>query len=295
MLITFGQVLDIGIKRLEQAGTDGAERDANLLLQYFMNEDRNFIFLHRNDGTDEDHAEAYFELIDRRAEGEPLQYIVGTQEFMGHEFKVDPSVLIPRPDTETVVEFALSRIGEMKKCRSLLDMCCGSGAIAVSVAKAVPGVEIMACDCSQEALDTAAQNIALNGVDHRVNLKQTDMFQVQKKKKNVPLKEKFDMIICNPPYIPSGVIPTLQKEVREHEPLMALDGGADGLDFYRIIAAEAADHMKKKGCMVLEIGHDQGAAVMGLLEETGRYQDISVHKDLAGHDRIVYCSLAGGK
>lgn len=292
MLITFGEILKIGITRLDQANIPDAERDANLLLQYMMNEDNRFIFLHRNDGTDESHAEEYFSLIDRRADGEPLQYITGSQDFMGCSFEVNESVLIPRQDTETVVEFALEKAKSRKKCASILDMCCGSGAIAVSMAKELPKTDVTACDCSEGAIETAKRNAALNGVEKRVIFKQSDMFEVVKRGKVTQIKGKFDMIICNPPYIPSAVIETLQPEVRDHEPRLALDGGADGLDFYRIIARDACGHLKKDGMLILEIGHDQADDVVGLLRDMCAYADIEVHKDLAGHDRIVYCTLA---
>jgi release factor glutamine methyltransferase len=292
LLITFGQVLDIGIARLKQAGINGYERDAKLLLQSLMHEDNNFIFLHRNDGIEELQADVYFDMIDRRADREPLQYITGSQEFMGHNFQVNESVLIPRQDTETVVEFAIDKAHEMKKCTSVLDMCCGSGAIAVSMVKALPKADAVACDCSDEALKTAKINAVQNGVDNRINFKKTDMFEEERHGKISQIKGKFDMIICNPPYIPSNVIETLQTEVKDHEPRMALDGGDDGLDFYRIIAKDASAHLKKKGVMVLEIGHDQAAAVSDLLQETSAYADIEVHQDLVGHDRIVCCTLA---
>lgn len=295
MTVTFGEVLELGIKCLSQAGIPGPERDADLLMQYITGGDRGFIFLHRHDAMDQTRADMYFSFIDRRAEGEPLQYITGSQEFMGLDFQVDPSVLIPRQDTETVVEFALEKAGQMKKCRSILDMCCGSGAIAVSMARSLPGAEVTACDCSEGALETAARNAAANDVASRVSFKKTDMFMVEKNGRTVPLKGRFDMIVSNPPYIPSGVIETLQTEVRDHEPMLALDGGADGLDFYRILARDAGPHLKKGGMLVMEIGHDQGRDVSQLLEETGCYVNIEVHKDLAGHDRIVCCTLSDHK
>ena len=180
----------------------------------------------------------------------------------------------------------------MKKCGSVLDMCCGSGAIAVSMAKALPKADVTACDCSEDALETAKRNAVKNGVEKHVDFKKTDMFEIEKRGKVTHIKGKFDMIISNPPYIPRAVIDTLQPEVRDHEPMLALDGGDDGLDFYRIIARDACGHMKKRGMLIMEIGHDQGEAVTGLLRDMCAYADIEVHKDLAGHDRIVSCTLA---
>ena len=289
MLITFGQVLEIGINRLEEAMIAGAKRDAENLLLFLMNEDRKFLFLHRNDGTDEDHADAYFDLIDRRAAGEPLQYIVGSQEFMGLPFEVNESVLIPRQDTESLVELALEKAKEKKRSLSILDMCCGSGAIAVSMAHFLPKAKVTACDISEAALKVAKKNANKNGVGGRVEFRQSDLFQIKKRKKVVQMKDSFDMILSNPPYIPTDVIGTLQREIREHEPMTALDGGDDGLDFYRRIASEAAANLKKDGLLLLEIGSDQARAVTELLEAAECYEEIGVHKDLAGLDRIVAC------
>lgn len=296
MLITFGEILEVGIKRLEQAEIMDAKRDAELLLMFLMNESGNFLFTHKNHGTDESHADAYFELVDRRAGREPLQYIVGSQEFMGLKFKVDRSVLIPRQDTETLVELALERSREKKANISILDMCCGSGAIGISMAHFLPKAKITACDISDEALEIARINAAENGVEKRMEFIKSDMFNtINKRDKEKPLKGRFDMILCNPPYIPSDIVVKLQKEIREYEPLVALNGGEDGLDFYRIIASDAQRNLKVGGLLMMEIGHDQADEVTGLLKETGKYGDIRVDKDLPGMDRVVSCALLKDK
>ncbi len=289
MLITFGDVLEIGIRRLQEAKIADAKRDAESLLLFLMHEDKKFLFLHRNDGTDEYHADAYFDLIDRRAAGEPLQYIVGSQEFMGLPFDVNESVLIPRQDTETLVELALEKAKEKKRSLSVLDLCCGSGAIAVSMAHFLPKAKVVACDISEAALEVARKNAEKNGLGNRIDFRESDLFYVKKKKKTVQMKEAFDMILSNPPYIPTDVIETLQAEIKDHEPLTALDGGADGLDFYRRISAEAPPNLKKNGFLILEIGADQADAVSALLSEAQAYDEIEVHKDLAGLDRVVIC------
>ena len=248
-MITFGNVLEIGIRRLEDAKIPDGRRDAETLLLHMENADRTFLYVHRDDRTDEYRADAYFRLIDRRAEGEPLQYILGSQEFMGLTFEVNPSVLIPRQDTETLVELALSRAAEKKKSLSILDMCCGSGAIAVSMAHFLPKAKVTACDISAEALKVAEKNAANNGLGGRIEFLESDLFYITKKNKKVHMKDTFDMILSNPPYIPTEVIGTLQREIRDHEPMTALDGGTDGLDFYRRIAEEAAASLKKGGLM----------------------------------------------
>ena len=282
-------MLEVGIHRLEEAKIADAKRDAETLLLYLEKADRTFLYVHRNDATDEYRADAYFGLIDRRAAGEPLQYILGSQEFMGLNFAVNPSVLIPRQDTETLVELALKRVGEKKRSLSILDMCCGSGAIAVSMAHFLPKAKITACDISPEALEVARGTAARNGLNGRIEFRESDLFFMTKRKKTVRIKDSFDMILSNPPYIPTQDIDTLQTEVRDHEPIKALDGGSDGLDFYRRIAEDAFGSLKKDGLMFLEIGCDQAEAVTSLLSGAGYYSEIEVHKDLTGLDRVISC------
>lgn len=289
MYITFGHMLEVGIHRLEEAKIADAKRDAETLLLYLEKADRTFLYVHRNDATDEYRADAYFGLIDRRAAGEPLQYILGSQEFMGLNFAVNPSVLIPRQDTETLVELALKRAGEKKRSLSIQDMCCGSGAIAVSMAHFLPKAKITACDISPEALEVARGNAARNGLNGRIEFRESDLFFMTKRKKTVRIKDSFDMILSNPPYIPTQDIDTLQTEVRDHEPIKALDGGSDGLDFYQRIAEDAFGSLKKDGLMFLEIGCDQAEAVTSLLSGAGYYSEIEVHKDLTGLDRVISC------
>ena len=208
---------------------------------------------------------------------------------MGLNFAVNPSVLIPRQDTETLVELALKRAGEKKRSLSILDMCCGSGAIAVSMAHFLPKAKITACDISLEALEVARGNAARNGLNGRIEFRESDLFFMTKRKKTVRIKDSFDMILSNPPYIPTQDIDTLQTEVRDHEPIKALDGGSDGLDFYRRIAEDAFGSLKKDGLMFLEIGCDQAEAVTSLLSGAGYYSEIEVHKDLTGLDRVISC------
>ena len=168
-------------------------------------------------------------------------------------------------------------------------MCCGSGAIAVSMAHFLPKAKITACDISPEALEVARGNAARNGLNGRIEFRESDLFFMTKRKKTVRIKDSFDMILSNPPYIPTQDIDTLQTEVRDHEPIKALDGGSDGLDFYRRIAEDAFGSLKKDGLMFLEIGCDQAEAVTSLLSGAGYYSEIEVHKDLTGLDRVISC------
>jgi release factor glutamine methyltransferase len=219
--------------------------------------------------------EAYLELIRKRVEHVPLQYLLGVWQFMGFDFIVNPAVLIPRQDTEVLVERAVNL-----KPRRVLDLCTGSGCIGISIAK-LTDAEVTATDISGDALTVARQNAELNGVVERVHFIESDLFN------KVP-KEKFDLIISNPPYIPTGEIPGLQVEVRSYEPLSALDGGLDGLDFYRKIIPEAVDFLSPTGTLITEVGPAEG--VRELFRQYG-YMDITTINDLAGLERGVMGKL----
>jgi release factor-specific protein-(glutamine-N5) methyltransferase len=232
----------------------------------------------------DDDFEEYQKRIYARIEGKPLQYILGVQEFMGLPFRVNPSVLIPRLDTEVLVEKVIDTMNSMSmrtESPEVLDLCTGSGAVGVSIASKVPGAIVTMTDVSEEALSTAMGNAGLNGVNRRCIFLLGDMFEA------VPDDKHYDVIVCNPPYIPSDVIETLDIEVKDHEPRMALDGGKDGLDFYRIIANQASLHLKTGGILALEIGCDQAADVKKLLNDANTYEGIRVIRDLAQLDRVI--------
>ena len=217
-----------------------------------------------------------------RIEGVPLQYIVGMQEFMGLPFRVNPSVLIPRMDTEILVEQVLGLIDRMgKKDPEILDLCTGSGCIGVSIAARVPDARVTMTDSSEDALQTAMTNAGINGVNRCCSFLLGDMFDA------IQEDRMFDIIVCNPPYIPTDVIDTLEVEVREHEPRQALDGGPDGLKYYRVIANESSMHIRSGGYLALEIGHDQAAAVKELLNKATTYNPPRVVRDLMHLDRVV--------
>jgi release factor glutamine methyltransferase len=297
--LTITELLNLGESRLKEGGVADAHRDSRLLLAHILEVPESKLFMEYNDLISERTCEKYFELIDRRGAREPLQYITGTADFMGYTFSVGPEVLVPRRETETLVEDAISvlKTGKFRggvfvrpdTGASILDLCTGSGAIAVSLTKELENVRVTASDVSAEAIAAAKKNAGSNGVSKRVNFVTGDMFEPFV---GVLGSRKFDMIISNPPYIASGVIPTLEPEVAEHEPRAALDGGEDSLDFYRIIAAEAPKHLKKGGVLALEIGFDQKDSVNALLEETGCFPDIRSGKDLAGLDRVIFAAYA---
>ena len=293
MSLPLKELIKIGENQLREAGVMDSARDAKDLYCFVDKLDAVGLMMHWQDILADNTCEAYFELVERRAGGEPMQYITGVQEFMGLTFNVNPSVLIPRQDTETMVEDALELMSkgtlrgevfvEKPNFKDVLDLCTGSGAIGVSLAKLGNDLKVTCSDLSKEALETAKGNALANGLKS-IKFEQGDLFTPFCGKLG---RKKFDFIISNPPYIESEVIPTLQTEVKDHEPMMALDGGEDGLDFYRQIAVEAPGHLKKGGVLMMEIGYNQGEAVCKLLEETERFEKVVCLKDLAHKDRII--------
>lgn len=303
MSLSVKEILNIGRRQLMESGIADAAIDCKILYCFLMNVSNAQLILEYQKVLPDSLCDEYFKLLDTRSAGVPVQYIIGSQEFMGLEFKVNESVLIPRQETEVLVEDAISIIKEnklrgedlqakKKKEFEVLDLCCGSGAIGLSLASLCEHVKVTCSDVSQEAIAVARENAEKLGVAKKVSFECGNLL--------VPFKgrfktRKFDLIISNPPYIKTSVIPTLQKEVRDHEPMMALDGGLGGLDFYRGIIADAAGCLKKAGILMFEIGHDQREEVCSLLEETGQFENITGLKDLAGRDRIVVATLAGKK
>ncbi|MFA5165077.1 MAG: peptide chain release factor N(5)-glutamine methyltransferase [Candidatus Omnitrophota bacterium] len=231
--------------------------------------------------ADDEKIEAFHEALDSYARGIPVQYITGLAEFMGFEFDVNSSVLIPRPETEILVERILTLIERegIEKPR-ILDLGTGSGAIAVSLTKLSPSCKIMASDVSEEALEVARGNSAANGIVEGIEFVNSDLF------KGIPAKGRFDIIISNPPYIPSEDYDSLPLEVKS-EPRLALDGGPKGLDFYARIVPEAAGRLRRGGFLALEIGFGQSGAVRGIIAGCGSYSHVEVIKDYNDIDRIV--------
>ena len=275
--MTWGELLKQGQERLKKAGIQEYELDAWYLFEraFSMSRARYFLDAKEEAAPEAPALKAYEDGLERRSGRMPLQHILGTQEFMGMEFFVNAHVLIPRQDTETLVETVLNE--QKNRNISVLDMCTGAGCIAVSL-KALGGyARVAAADISPEALEVAEKNAGTYPVEFR----QSDMFAAFE-----PGRDMFDVIVSNPPYIPSEVIRGLEPEVRDHEPLGALDGKEDGLYFYRILAEQCGDFLNQGGSVYFETGHDQGAAVKTLLESHG-FQDTKVIKDLAGMDRVV--------
>ena len=270
---SYGELVEEGQRRLAAAGVEEAAVDAWLLFSYDKKVDRTWYLLNRTQRASGEEQEAYLKLIARRCERVPLQHITGEQEFMGLPFRVTPDVLIPRQDTEVLVEECLRHLAPGN---IFLDLCTGSGCILVSLLHYAKGTFGTGADLSGKALAVAKGNVEANGVEAR--LVQGDLFE--------PVTGTFDLIVSNPPYIASAEIETLTPEVREHEPRMALDGTADGLFFYKRIVQESPSYLKEGGWLCMEIGYDQGAAVQQLMDARG-FVTVSVIKDLAGLDRVV--------
>lgn len=271
--MTYQEALRYGQIRLIAAGVLEVESDAWLLMSAVCRIDRNFYYVYGNEEMKEEQEKEYMALLEKRAERIPLQYITGEQDFMGLTFKVNSGVLIPRQDTETLVEEALKAVTPGME---VLDLCTGSGCIAVSLAKFVPGARVQGVDISPEAVKVSEENARRNGVN--VHFFLSDMFG--------QVEGKFDVIVSNPPYIPTGEIQGLMPEVKDFEPHLALDGKEDGLWFYRILAGEGKKYLKPGGTLMVEIGCDQGKDVSRIFKDNG-YCDIKVRKDLAGLDRVV--------
>jgi len=232
--------------------------------------------------ADEENIKLFHEALDSYARGVPVQYITGETEFMGFDFDVNPSVLIPRPETEILIERVLALIEREGMAEPfILDLGTGSGAIAVSLTKLSPSCRIIASDVSEEALEIGTENAAANGVGNRIEFVLSDLFE------RIPKKEKFDLIISNPPYIPSEDYDSLPPEVKS-EPRIALDGGPKGLDFFRKIMPEAARRLRRGGYIALEIGYGQAPAIKDLIEAAGSFRDIEIVKDYNDIDRAVF-------
>ncbi|MBK5253126.1 MAG: peptide chain release factor N(5)-glutamine methyltransferase [Peptostreptococcaceae bacterium] len=276
--MNLNELIKVGTKSLNNAGISNAKNEAKMLLCYVENITNSELFLSGDEEAHKDKEAEFFSLIDERSKRKPIQHILETQEFMGLTFRVNEHVLIPRRETEELVEIAIDLIKKNDRIKDVLDICTGSGAIGVSVAK-LTNVFVSLADLSKEALDVAKYNSELNGVNGKITVINSDLFR--------SINQSFDMIISNPPYIESTEIPKLQQEVKDYEPLMALDGGEDGLCFYRRIVNEAYDHLNDKGFMLLEIGYNQGEELIKMLNEDGRYINVKVLKDLSKNDRMV--------
>lgn len=277
-----------GRDRLIENNIEDAQIKNDILMQYVFNLSKIELVINSDKEIEHSEASKFLSYIDELINGRPIQYITNEQEFMKLKFYVDENVLIPQPDTEILVEEVIKQIDEFERDKTnikVLDLCTGSGAIAVSIKKYTQdidkNVDIYASDISEEALKIAKRNAEKNDVE--IISIHSDMFEEI-------TQNDFDIIVSNPPYIETETIKGLSKEV-QNEPIIALDGGEDGLDFYKIIANNGYKHLKKDGKILVEIGYNQKESVMNLFEETEEYDGIKCIKDLADNDRVISVRL----
>ncbi len=257
--------------------------DVETLLQKALDVDRLYILLNLERNLNEDEEKLFNKFINERLNNRPIAYIVGNREFMGLDFYVQEGVLIPRPDTEVLVEEVIE-LGKNKGPINILDIGTGSGAITVSLAKYLDNAKVTSVDISDIALEIGKKNAISNNVDDKITFIKSDLFT------NIDKNMKFDIIVSNPPYIKREVIKTLDKQVKDFEPYNALEGGIDGLDFYRAITTQAKNYLNKDGILAYEVGHDQSEDVGKLMEKDG-YTNIYTRKDLQQIDRVVIGSV----
>ena len=269
------EALNKGSNILKESDIEYFKEDALELLSVILNTDKINIILNGEESLEEEKEQQYFNFIKRRSEKEPLKYITGYADFFGLVLKVKNGVLIPRVDTETLVEEVISIEREKK---NILDMCCGSGAIGIALAKNIKDVTVTLADISEIAEEVTKENICRLEVDNAKFI-HSNLFE------NID-SNKFDVIVRNPPYIRTDVIDTLMEDVKDYEPHLALDGGKDGLYFYNKITKEAITHLSEGGYLCYEIGYDQGNEVRELMENQG-FKNVRVIKDLAGNDRVA--------
>lgn len=274
-------ILFQGISILKENDIDDANMKARVILADLLGKNKEYLMIHDNDEIEDGLNRIFLEKIERLKNHEPLQYVINKQEFMGFELYVDKNVLIPQPDTENLVEEVILLSDKKRKSIKeeirILDLCTGSGAIAISISKLIKKSLVYASDISKDALKIAEENSSKNSAN--IMFFESNLFD------KISKLYKFDIIVSNPPYIEKEVIKTLSKEV-QNEPILALDGGEDGLDFYRKIVKEAKEYLNTDGYLAFEIGYNQRNAVENIFKENG-YKNIYSRKDLGGNDRIV--------
>ena len=280
--MTIKEAINQAVIMMKNENIEAPKNKARMLLEATLKKSKEYLIIYDTKEITSQERERYIKNVKRLILGEPLQYITGKQEFMKLNFLVTKDVLIPRQDTEILVEEVIN-IAKNIENPVILDLCTGSGAIAVSLAKYINNVKVYASDISSKAIDIAKKNAVFNGVKNNIEFIESNLFN---KIKN----QKFDIIVSNPPYIETGEIKKLSKEV-QNEPIQALDGGKDGLDFYRKISNEAFNFLNEKGYLCIEIGYNQKQKVKEILEEQKWYTNIYCKKDLCENDRVVVAQI----
>jgi release factor glutamine methyltransferase len=279
--LEINELIKIGVDSIKGRLYSNPMLEATLLLSKLMKVDKVYIYTHGKDEVPEEIVEEYIKAIEKRSKGYPIQYIIKEKEFMGLDFYIEEGVLIPRPDTEVIVEYILAYIDKNHPNENIkvLDIGIGSGAIGLSVAYYRKNTYVYGVDISPAALKVAGINRDRFKLTN-VKLLESDLFE------KIDKDEKFHIIASNPPYIPTETIDRLQEEVKNYEPRIALDGGREGMDFYRRIVPESKEYLNEKGLLILEIGYDQGNQVRDLMLKEG-FKDVKILKDLQGLDRAV--------
>ena len=276
-MITIAQLIDEGTKKLTAAQIDEPEVHSELIAAFVLNKSRTYLRAFRQNLVQDKQEGLFNTILEEKLKGRPLAHIIGSCEFMGRIYNVSPTVLIPRPETEELIEQSLKQL-KMQLPNTILDLCTGSGCVAISLAFLFHHAQVTATDISHKALDTALQNARNLNVDKRINFIKSDLFE--------NINKSFDFIISNPPYIPTDIIETLSPEVL-CEPRIALNGGKDGLDIIKRIAKEVYDHLNPNGLLALEIGCGQAPKVVKFFK-ADKWQNPQVIKDFAGIERFVF-------
>lgn len=302
------EALKQGIARLDSASVPSSSLAAELLLIHALGRNRTWLYTHPEEPLDASDAEKYLALIARRTAGEPTQYIVGKQEFWGLEFEVTPAVLIPRPETEHLIEVVIERLGVAKRNAELriADVGTGSGCIAVALAKEFPSAQITATDISPAALEVAKRNATRHNVADRLEFAEADLLQCAVHQSPIANHQPrfshesqvtshesrlFDLIASNPPYIADSEVATLQREIREHEPHAALFAGPTGLEIYERLIEQAESHLVPGGFLILELGYGAAESAREMVDARGAWRNITITNDLAGIPRVLSASL----
>jgi len=287
--VTLAEAILEASNRLSAAGITNARLDAEVLLAHIIKKDRVWLITHRDEVLDDEQQRAFAEVIRRRTGREPLQHIIGSQEFWGLEFTVTPDVLIPRPETEHIIEAALAIVQDRNSPVRIIDLCTGSGCIAVSLAKELAAARIIATDASEKALAVARENSRRHGVAERIRFLQGDLFRPLEE---LDLRGQVDILVSNPPYVLAGNLSTLQPEVRDYEPQMALIAGPEGTEIAIRIIRTAPEYLKQNGALIMEMGMGQSEALMRAVAATSAYAGPDILKDLAGINRVIVARKA---
>jgi release factor glutamine methyltransferase len=282
--VTVAEAINKAANLLSTAGITNARLDVEVLLSHIIEKDRVWLITHRDAVIDADDERNFADAIERRARREPLQHIIGNQEFWGLEFKVSADVLIPRPESEFIVEAALAIVQDRNAPVRIIDLCTGSGCLAVSLAKELPAARVIATDASEKALAVARENTRDHGVSERIRFLLGDLFEPLEE---LDIRGRIDIIVSNPPYIQECDLAALQPEVRDYEPEIALVAGPKGTEVAVRVISDAPPYLKQNGALIMEMGLGQSGQLVRAVQATNAYGKPDIVKDLAGIGRVI--------